>query len=256
MREEKIIDYRDSHTRKGKGKEYHDSFSFYPYRKNMWEWEKQQLDKILDKKLKLDSNILDFACGTGRILKYLAGKSQNVTGVDLSDSMLEITKKNLPQIEVIKADLTRDNVLKNQNRQFDVITAFRFFLNAQNSLRIEVLNELHPLLKEDGILIFNNHGNSGNLGVFLGQFVQLKNPFVKPERRVNNYNVLSESKMKKVLKNTGFEIIKTHHRSVVPVLTEKTFFDMTRFDRLEDWFSSKQYFRLLSRNIIYVCKKR
>lgn len=255
MKEGEIVDYRDSHTRKGKGKVYHDSFNMYPFRKYSWEWEKIQLKIILDKKLSSKSSILDFACGTGRVLEFLNTQSENLTGVDLSDTMLEVCKKNLPKIELIKADITRDNILKDK-RNFDIITAFRFFLNAQNSLRIEVLNALHPLLKDDGIFIFNNHGNSYNLGTILGRWFLLKNIFRKAEDRIYNYHTLSENKIKRILDRTGYEIIDTYHRGVLPVMNEKTSFNITRIEKIENWFSKIKCFRLLARNVIYVCRKK
>lgn len=255
MKEGKIVDYRDSHTKKGKGKIYHDSFNIYPFRKYSWEWEKLQLEVILKKKINSKCSILDFACGTGRVLEFLNTHTNNLTGLDLSDAMLEISKNNLPEVELIKADITRDNILKGK-RKFDVITAFRFFLNAQNPLRIEVLNALHPLLEDDGILVFNNHGNTFNLGVFLGRWFLLKNVFRKAENRIYNYHTLSEKKIKQILDETGYDITGTYHRGVLPVINEKTSFDITRLDHIENWFSSIKCMRLVARNVIYVCKKK
>jgi len=250
----KTLDYRDSHVEKGKGKVYHDSFEVFPFRKYQWEWEQVVLGSILENKLRSDSSILDFACGTGRILSFLVTKSNHVTGVDLSDTMLEISRKNLPDVEIVKADITKDNVFKGK-RQFDVITSFRFFLNAQNSLRIEVLNALHPLLKDDGIFIFNNHGNAMGFGTFLGKWaIDLKNIFRKSTEQFV-YNTLSESKVKQLINETGFEIIETFHRSVFPILNEKTKFNVSKIEKLENWFSSRKSLRPLARNVIYVCKK-
>lgn len=255
MKEGKIPDYRDSHILKGKGKIYHESFEIYPFRKYSWEWEKKQLESILNKNLKKGVSILDFACGTGRVLEFLSSHSKSLTGLDLSDSMLEICKKNLPEIEVIKADITKENVLKDK-RSFDIITAFRFFLNAQNSLRIDVLKALHPLLKDDGIFIFNNHGNAFNLGTFLGRWYIFKNIFRKSENRIYNYHTLSEKRIKLILKQTGYEIIETFHRGVLPIMNEKTAFNISKLDYIENWFSSKKFFRPIARNIIYVCRKK
>jgi SAM-dependent methyltransferase len=248
------LDYRKSHVEEGKGKVYHESFEIYPFRKYQWEWEKSILKKILDKKLNNDSTILDFACGTGRILNFLNAQSKNVTGVDLSDAMLEVSKKNLPDVEIIKADITKDNIFKGI-RSFDVITAFRFFLNAQDSLRIEVLNALNQILKEDGIFIFNNHGNALGIGTFLGKWViDVKNLFRSADNQYV-YNILSESKIKRLLNKSGFEIIETYHRSIFPILNEKTKFDVSRIEGMENWFSSIKTLRPFARNVIYVCKK-
>ena len=249
------LDYRHSHTEKGKGKVYHQSFEIHNYRKSIWDWEQKVLGNILQKKLNSNSTILDFACGTGRILKFLSSLSDNVTGVDVSDSMLEVTRKNIPDVEIIQADITVDNVLI-KDRKFDVITAFRFFLNAQNPLRIEVLNALHPLLKKDGIFILNNHGNALGIGTFLGKWaISAKNKFRKSDEAFT-YNILSEGKLKKLLHESGYTITGTYHRNVFPILNEKTKFDFSKVTKLEDWFSSRKFFRPFARNIIYVCQKK
>lgn len=251
----KQLDYRESHTAEGKGKVYHKSFEIYPFRKYIWEWEQETLTKILSKKLKSDSTILDFACGTGRILNYLKMQSKNVTGVDVSPAMLEVSRKNHPELEILQVDITRDNILKGK-RQFDVLTAFRFFLNAQNELRKEVLNALHPLLKDDGIFILDNHGSATGVGTFLGKWVSVVKNATRSEEKHYVYNVLSERKLKGLLNEAGFEIIDSYHRSVFPILNEKTKFDVSKVENLDNWFSSKKFFRPLARNVIYVCKKK
>lgn len=251
----KKADYRESHTEKGKGKVYHESFVTYPYRKYMWEWEQSVLSEILRSKVNRDSPILDFACGTGRILNFLITISDKVTGVDVSDSMLEVSSGNHPDLELVKADLTKDNVFLGK-RQFPLIITFRFFLNAQNSLRVEVLDALYPLLEDNGIFIFNNHGNATGIGTLLGKLVvSIKNIFRNSNSQFTYY-LLSHSKIKTLLKDSGFEITETHHRSVFPILNEKTKFDVSKIDKIENWFSSKSFFRPFARSVIYVCKKK
>jgi len=68
---------------------------------------------------------LDFACGTGRILHYLAGRVSCSVGVDLSPSMIEVASRNNKTSEIIQTDITRNDVLG--ERKFNLITAFRFF---------------------------------------------------------------------------------------------------------------------------------
>lgn len=250
-----IKDYRDSHTAVGKGKVYHSSFSDFQYRSLVWRWEQETMDKILQKYYKINAEHLDFACGTGRILNYLSKKSEFVTGIDISDSMLEIAKGNHPDLEIIKADITRNNILKNEKRSFSVITAFRFFLNAQDSLRKEVLKNLYPLLKEDGIFILNNHGNLTSSAIILGKLiVLLKNIFRSKEDRYT-FKVLSEGHLIRIIQESGFEIIDSYHRTILPIINEKTSLNIKLFEKTEDFFSSIGLFRPFARNVMYVCRK-
>lgn len=254
--EGKVIDYRDSHTRVGKGNVYNDSFDKYSFRREMWVWEQKQLDKIFAERHKEGHSILDFACGTGRILKYLSSKSDKVTGVDISEVMLDVCRKRVPNVNLVHADLTRDNVLK-EKQSYDIITSFRFFLNAQNELRVEVLNVLRDLLKDDGVFIFNNHGNSLHLGYPLAKIIcGIKNIFLSKEKKIYNLNGLSEAKMKSLLDENGFEIVDSYHRAVLPIVNEKTAFNVSKIEAIENWLSSKSSMRIFAKSVIYVCQKK
>lgn len=45
---------------------------------------------------------MDLGCGTGALIPTLVNKGYKVTGVDASDNMLEIARKNNPDVEFIK----------------------------------------------------------------------------------------------------------------------------------------------------------
>ena len=175
-------EYRLSHTAVGKGASYQESFEKYPYRRLMWTWEKKQIKEIITYRFKKEKDILDFACGTGRILLELANISENVTGIDVSESMLDIARKRVPNTEIINADITHINPFE-EKKQFQIIVSFRFFLNAQPTLRKEVLSALTPMLEDDGVLIFNNHGNSSHLGLFLQITVMKVKKILRPKKK-------------------------------------------------------------------------
>lgn len=46
--------------------------------------------------------VMDLGCGTGALIPTLVNKGYEVTGVDASDNMLEIARKNNPDVEFIK----------------------------------------------------------------------------------------------------------------------------------------------------------
>ena len=59
-------------------------------------YEQTWLDRFLAL-LPQHSNILDLGCGSGKpIAQYLIESGHNITGVDASDSMLEMAKQNFP----------------------------------------------------------------------------------------------------------------------------------------------------------------
>jgi len=64
----------------------------------------------------------------------------------------------------VHADLTREGV---DVGTFDVVTAFRFFGNAQDELRNAVLRALAQRIRDGGHLIINSHRNPRSLAALL-----------------------------------------------------------------------------------------
>ena len=207
--------YRESHKYASKGAEYEDYYRTDAWEKFLWSREQDIILGILDKYF-TDSEIhlLDFACGTGRITALLEDRVKTSTGVDVSGSMLKIAKRRLRRTEIIEGDITTENAL--DGRKFNLITAFRFFLNAEPELRSAAMNALAGLLAEDGILVFNNHHNLGSLWIRLLHRRHLrKNPD-------GIFNVMSIEQMTELVEGAGLEIIEIHpagffHPPKVPV---------------------------------------
>ena len=200
-----------------------------------------------------NSAILDFACGTGRVLAELENFSKDVTGIDVSDSMLEQASKKITHAKLLKGDITK-NEGQFQPEQFDVITAFRFFLNAQDSLRKEALEKFQLYLKSNGIFVFNIHANATHPGVLVAQSILwLKNRFREEKPTQNGLSIL---RMKRLLNEYNFQIIRVHHRNIIPIINENTNIPLSKFTRIEDFSSKVGFLRHLSRNIIFVCKKK
>ena len=80
-------DYRESHTKPGKGEAYSKSFVEHPFRRYMSKWEQEKMNEVFQI-YSAESRVLDFACGTGRIVSHLCSCYKDVVGVDVSDSML------------------------------------------------------------------------------------------------------------------------------------------------------------------------
>lgn len=117
---------------------------------------------------------LDFATGSGRILEVLAPQFDEVVALDVSEAMVSSARKKVPE-----AQFHIGGLRELHKRKFDLITAFRFFGNAEMSLREEILGDLRPLV--GGLMIVNNHRNpdsrlcSGSKGLDLNHsnFVNL-----------------------------------------------------------------------------------
>lgn len=109
--------------------------------------------KIKNKKAK---KVLDLGCGTGQYTYLLSKKGYEVTGVDISKSMIEIAKKKYKtkkNINFIHKDLKKIN-LKNK---FDIVVALFDVLSFQNS-KSEIerfFKVLSKHLKKGGLVFFD-----------------------------------------------------------------------------------------------------
>jgi SAM-dependent methyltransferase len=102
---------------------------------------------------------LDFACGTARVLSHVERHFTTAVGLDISPTMLQVARERTRTARFVEGDATRDPQVLGGAR-FDFVTAFRFFLNAQPSLRDAAMAYLASTLRDgDSRLLFNVHGN-------------------------------------------------------------------------------------------------
>src|SRR4051795_11691 len=90
--------YRESH--KFRGQDYQRTFTEYAYRALLWTWEREVLDAVVSPAASAHLVYLDFACGTGRVLRHLEERVKTATGVDVSASMLQVARN-----ETVRANL-------------------------------------------------------------------------------------------------------------------------------------------------------
>lgn len=244
------IDYRKSHTSPGKGTSYDQTFLNMNYRKFIWSWEKSVLNEIIEKYLVDNKSIkyLDFACGTGRIINFLEDYMVESIGVDVSDSMCGVALKKAKKSKIIKVDLTHENIFNDNH--FDLITAFRFFLNAQKELREEVLIILSKILKDDGYIVFNIHMNKHS---FYARLIS----FIKKLRRLNfNYNTISINETYQMVEKSGFEVVETYHFALVPIINDNTKVPIWFINPFEKFFSKIPFLKYFSRYVIFICRHK
>ncbi len=128
-----------------------------------WELEQRILDLIFDRHLiPRPRRVLDFACGTGRVLHYLENRADETFGVDVSPEMLALARPRCTRSVLVEHDVTVSTPLQ-LTGTFDLVTAFRFFLNAESSLRHDALEWVRGALDPDGHLVANFHLNPASL---------------------------------------------------------------------------------------------
>jgi SAM-dependent methyltransferase len=243
--------YRESHV--GKGREYHDKFVRGPYRSVIWELEQLKLLEIWTRYRKRRSTpigLLDFACGTGRILQLFESRVDSAVGIDVSESMLEVARSLLPEAELLHADLTRQPVFA--DRRFEMITAFRFFPNAEPALRDDVMRELVRLLAKDGILILNNHLRCGGTKMRLRRVMSRLTKLTKKNKE-RDLHCMSDSEVEALAFRFGLSILEEHTLALVPVLKEKRpIFPRWLLASIERWASDRALVGRFANTKIYV----
>ena len=238
-----IESYRSSHV--GQGHDYHSRFSDNPRRSLIWSIEQQLLTQICDRHLSgREIEYLDFACGTGRILGFLESRMKTATGVDVSDSMLELASENAQQAELVRADITQENVLT--GRKFDLITAFRFFPNAEAELRNSVMSELVRMVKDNGFIVFNNHRSTSSLRSRLARIATVG-------KRGNGG--MSPHAVFDLVDQCGLEIVKVYHAGVVPEWERLLIHPRAIVNGVERLGASLPL-SWLAEDLLYVCQKK
>jgi len=154
-------DYRTTHMGPESWAKDYDAKLFAPgsFDAAIWESEQRLLDRIVLEHVPRRQRYLDFACGTGRVLSHLERSFATSVGLDISATMLGVARERVRTARLVEGDPTRDPGVLG-GRRFDFISAFRFFLNAQPSLRDAAMGFLASALRDnDSRLLFNVHGN-------------------------------------------------------------------------------------------------
>jgi SAM-dependent methyltransferase len=234
--------YTDSH--KGKGRNYQESFAteVNPYRAMHWRLEQRALDGILRDHLGSGSvAYLDFACGTGRILGHLYKQVASATGVDVSSSMMEVAREAAPEAELIEADLTQRDVLG--ERRFDLITAFRFFPNAEPDLRLAVLRVLSRHLAARGVLVFNNHKNRNSLPRRVSRLLGREAPGL----------TMTHGEVQALVTDAGLRILQVIPLASLPFSENHPLLPVSLLEPLEQRITGLRLLTGIAQDVVYVC---
>lgn len=137
---------------------------------------------------------LDFACGTGRITSVVEGLAERSYGVDVSESMQAVAKAKCKKTTFFLQDITQQPL---DLEPVDLVTAFRFFGNAEEALRLAALQAISRQMASGGYLIANNHRNP------LSPYVRLGNL-----RGGNDPADLAPGKFEAALRAAGFSVQK------------------------------------------------
>ncbi len=201
--------YTDSHQ--GRGADYAHEYETPPMRALMWQLERSVLAELLARTRA--RSVVDFACGTGRVTGLLAERlpDADVTGVDVAESMLEIAREEVPGVRFVHVD-GRDLARVVPDGTVDLMTAFRFFANADAELRDGAAEAIAAAVRPGGYVLLNNHRNFWSPS-YLARRVRPS----APAEGARNNDVLAP------FLDRGFRVVARHSLGVLPQSDEQVY---------------------------------
>ncbi len=100
------------------------------------------------------SSFLDLACGSGRHSQYLASKGYEVTGIDLSDELIEKARQHeYRNLSFFVHDMRNEFRINYYNYTLNLFTSFGYFESVHDNER--VLKNVYKGLKPGGVFVLD-----------------------------------------------------------------------------------------------------
>jgi len=131
---------------------------FYSNGKPTAEWIINHISEF--KKIE-NASILDWGCGTGRIVRHLPtilDKANSFYGTDYNQKYVKWCADNLEEISFKRNNLKPP--LNFEEDTFDIIYGISIFTHLSEELHFSWMKELKRVLKKDGIIFLTTHGNA------------------------------------------------------------------------------------------------
>jgi SAM-dependent methyltransferase len=222
------------------------------YATQVWQWQRPVLEGIIrdfQGGRKAPARLLDFACGTGRVLAFVESLVAAAEGVDLSENMVALARAKCRQARLQVGDiLSQPDLLQ---KSYDIITAFRFLLNVEPVLRRRVLHKLREVVREpDGRLIINVHGNSRSLrhpAILWRRWREASQPTGAM------LNEMSPAETKALLAASGFQIVRQFGFGLLPPTLYRTLLRRPAA-ALDKRLAGDNLLRNCSIDLMFVCR--
>jgi len=189
---------------------------------------------------------LDFATGTGRIISTIEHLTTEAVGLDISEHMLAFARRRTNGNTPLKVGdiLDQPDIV---DADFDLITAFRFFLNTEPELRLRVMRALaQRLAGPSSRLIFNVHGNAWSSVAFKSMYQQF--------RGWGPANRMSYTQIRQLVEDAGLRIETFYGFGLAPHRLYRT-----PLAPLAKWIdrslAGKTPLRWISHDLVFVCRR-
>ncbi len=149
--------------------------------------------------------VLDVGCGAGRDVGPLGRKGLDVVGLDLSEGLLKVAKREFPDIDFIEGTMLN---LPFKDAQFDGVWSNASLLHLETTNDVKLaLSEMHRTLKADGILFALVKAQTG-----AGKTAVVSDKLSGHDRFFQYFSV---SELRQLLVDGQFQLIDMHEYSEV-----------------------------------------
>jgi len=149
-----------------------------------------------------DRKLLDAGCGTGHWSRFFAQLGYEVTGIDISDKMIESAKKRSPaQCVFMRADVCE---LPFESKSFDVVAAMTT-LEFVSSIS-KALDEMFRCLKPSGRALVGTLNRNASLNI--QRLAEKKQPYISG-------NLLTPDELAELLEPFGKVRMETTNRAAL-----------------------------------------
>jgi len=195
-------------------------------------------------------DVLELGCGTGRVALALAGEGFNVTGLDLSQQMLDVFQEKLTDKPALTGKFEKINKIKivhgnmadfSLGRKYALIIApFRAFQALTNDSDIaNALTCIRRHLADDGIFIIN---------VF-NPWKGMDESWCSPDEDVD-FEVEDKETGLNVVRKSRRERIDLENHVIYPYLAHEVTYPDGRVERIVDCLQMKYYYSQQLRDVV------
>jgi cyclopropane fatty-acyl-phospholipid synthase-like methyltransferase len=116
------------------------------------EWARMRwLKKVLDR-LAPGSSVLDLGCGSGDPADIEIAKAHKVTGVDISETQINLARQNIPAGDFLHRDIGSVEFTADS---FDAVVSFYTLDHVPRAEHKTILRSIHKWLRARGLLLFS-----------------------------------------------------------------------------------------------------
>lgn len=238
--------YAQAHFVGGVAERYDVAYRPSGYDYMVWDWQRPHVRRLLESVLKRNGRLkyLDFACGTGRIISAVEDLATEAVGIDISPLMLGLAAQRALS-PLVSGDVLAEPAIV--DRDFDVITAFRFFLNTEPAMRLAVMRDLaHRLRDDSALLIFNIHGSRRSVLALTSFYRQL--------RGWPPLGVMSPGEVRALVAACGLEIVSVSAWGVLPRRLYRSRLGRV-IGRVDRMASGLPAVASIGQDLIFVCRR-